>query len=181
MAIISLRSILGSPRVRSVRSVISVIKLCHVSTHTPPPSRNISTFQISIAHSHTFSTFHSSISNYQYYILTHVSAKVPTQIWRTGQEVILKFPLLTNIRWKFRSLEVCDRWQNFKHINICNEMCKKIDKTHNYIFTKFCKWQTFFCKYQALHICERQTKTIWRQNWYQLYKEIFYRLFVSDK
>ena len=52
MAVISLRSIVGFPEGRSVRSVISVIKLCHVSSRPPTlPCLNRTNFSISI-HSH---------------------------------------------------------------------------------------------------------------------------------
>ena len=48
MAVISLRSIVGFPEGRSVRSVISVIKLCHVSSRPPTLPNRVSigpTFQ----------------------------------------------------------------------------------------------------------------------------------------
>ena len=78
MAVISLRSIVGFPEGRSVRSVISVIKLCHVSSRPPTlPDR------VSIGPTFQFPS-----------ILTCAScANFNPKFEKCGEKVILKFPL----------------------------------------------------------------------------------------
>ena len=88
MAVISLTSILGFPKGRSVRSVISVIKLCHVFPHPPTHLRHVwirPTFQ--------FPSIFTCASCTHFKFEEH------------GKKVIVKSPLLMSIRWKFLLLQ----------------------------------------------------------------------------